>query len=240
MSTTGKPTVLITGASRGIGAALCDRFQEAGWRVAACARSLPDRPSVELPLVCDVSQPDQVRLAVATAAAHLGGFDAVINNAGLAGSNPLEPGTSDDLWRQIIDVNLHGTYYVTKAALPHLRDGTGRLIQIASVLALKGVPDQTAYCAAKHGVLGLTRALAHALAPRRITANAICPGWVKTEMASGRSRELGVSEADLARGVPLGRFLETDEVARLALYLAGPHAAMITGQALTIDGGTLA
>jgi NAD(P)-dependent dehydrogenase (short-subunit alcohol dehydrogenase family) len=170
----------------------------------------------------------------------LGRLDALICNAGLAGSNSLDPDASDELWHRILDVNLHGTYHFCKHAAPHLPDRTGRIINVASVLALKGVPDQTAYCAAKHGVLGFTRALALALAPRGITVNAICPGWTRTEMARERMRELGLTEEALKAGVPLGRMIEPAEVAELALYLASPRAGGITGQALTLDGGALA
>jgi NAD(P)-dependent dehydrogenase (short-subunit alcohol dehydrogenase family) len=97
-----------------------------------------------------------------------------------------------------------------------------------------------AYCAAKHGVVGFTRALSHAVASRGITVNAICPGWTRTEMAAGRMRELGLTEKDLAASMPIGRMIEPAEVASLALYLSGPAAAGITGQALTLDGGSLA
>jgi NAD(P)-dependent dehydrogenase (short-subunit alcohol dehydrogenase family) len=234
-----KPTVLVTGASRGIGAAIASLFHDEGWRVASFSRTPIHSPKIELPIVCDITDPAQIRDSVGRVAERFGSLDALINNAGLAGSNPLEPGTSDELWHRIIDVNLHAPYHVTKSCLPLLKDGQGRIIQIASVLALKGVPDQTAYCAAKHGLLGFTRALAQAVAPRGITVNAVCPGWVRTEMAKGRSVELGLTEEALARGVPLGRFLEPEEIARFALFLTRPEAAMITGQALTIDGGVL-
>ncbi|MFT3771672.1 MAG: SDR family oxidoreductase [Minicystis sp.] len=144
------------------------------------------------------------------------------------------------LWHQIIDVNLHGTYHVCKHALPHLPDGRGRIINISSILGVKGVSDQTAYCTSKHAVIGLTRSLAHLAAPRRITVNALCPGWVRTEMAEERMREIGVTEADFKHTVPLGRFIEPGEVADLAIYLVSEAASGITGQALLIDGGTSA
>jgi NAD(P)-dependent dehydrogenase (short-subunit alcohol dehydrogenase family) len=232
---------MITGASRGIGEALVEGFKGRGFRVAACARGEISTPHADLAFPCDVSRPDQVRAGVAHVVERFGRIDALINNAGKAGTNSLSPEDSDDLWHEIIDVNLNGTYYFTKHVLPHLpSDGTGRIINIASVLALKGVPDQTAYCAAKHGVLGFTRALSHHVAPRRITVNAICPGWVRTEMARGRMKELGMTEASLEAGVPLNRFIEPREVAELALYLASDAGAGITGQALTMDGGFLA
>src|SRR5207248_2087725 len=102
---------------------------------------------------------------------------------------------------------------MSKHVLPHLPDRDGRIVNIASVLARRGVPDQTAYCAAKHGVLGFTRALAQAAAPRAITVNAVCPGWTRTDMAHGRLQALGMDEAALGRSVPIGRFIEPEEVA---------------------------
>jgi NAD(P)-dependent dehydrogenase (short-subunit alcohol dehydrogenase family) len=130
--------------------------------------------------------------------------------------------------------------YFAKYALPHLPDGSGRIVNVGSVLSLRGVPDQVAYSAAKHGVLGLTRALAHLAAPRRITVNCLCPGWTRTEMAEGRMDELGLSAEQIAASVPIGRIVEPDEVASLALYLLSDAAAAITGQALLVDGGSLA
>jgi NAD(P)-dependent dehydrogenase (short-subunit alcohol dehydrogenase family) len=115
-------------------------------------------------------------------AARFGRIDALVNNAGLAGENSLDAAATDDFWHQVIGVNLNGTYFMSKAVLPHLGAG-GRIVNIASVLGLKGVPDQTAYCAAKHGVVGFTRALSHAVAARGITVNAICPGWTRTAKA---------------------------------------------------------
>lgn len=230
----------ITGGSRGIGAALISRFKDAGFQIAACARTPIRSPKVDLALSCDVADPAQVEQAVAAALSAFGRLDCVINNAGQAGANSMRPEDSDALWHRIIDVNLHGTYYVSKRALPHLPDRTGRIINIASVLALKGVPDQTAYCAAKHAVLGFTRSLAHLTAARGITVNAICPGWTRTAMADGRMQDLSLTREQLESGVPIGRMIEPEEVAELALYLSGPAAAGITGQALTIDGGALA
>lgn len=230
----------ITGGSRGIGAAMIRRFKEAGYQIAACARTPIRSPQVELALRCDVAEPAQVSQAVADAVTAFGRLDCVINNAGLAGANSMGPEDDDALWHRIINVNLHGTYYVSKQALPHLPDGTGRIINIASVLALKGVPDQTAYCAAKHAVLGFTRSLSRLTAPRGITVNAICPGWTQTEMFEGRMQDLNLTREQLAAGVPIGRIIEPEEVAELALYLASPAAGGITGQALTIDGGSLA
>jgi NAD(P)-dependent dehydrogenase (short-subunit alcohol dehydrogenase family) len=233
------PVVFVTGASRGIGASLVQRFHRGGFSVAACARSPIESPHVDLALECDVKNADQVKRCVTSIIERFGRLDVVINNAGLAGTNSLDPADDDSFWHEVMGVNLHGTYYVCKQALPHLPDGRGRIVNISSVLGLKGVGDQTAYTTAKHGVIGFTRALAQFAAPRRITANAICPGWTRTAMAEGRMREIGLDEAALGRSVPLGRMLEPDEVAEFAFYLASESAGGITGQALVIDGGTL-
>jgi len=239
--TSEKKVVLVTGGSRGMGLEMVRRFQEAGYRVAACATTEEGarKSGADFAFACDVSNRDAVKAGIAGILRALGRLDVVVNNAGLAGTNSLDASDDDSFWNQIIDVNLNGTYYVAKYALPHLPQG-GRIINIASVLALKGVPDQTAYCAAKHGVLGFTRALAHAAAPRRITVNVVCPGWTRTDMAFGRMSELGMTEESLKTSVPLGRFIETREIADLVLYLASDSAGGITGQSFTIDGGVLA
>ncbi|MCF6274557.1 MAG: SDR family oxidoreductase [Robiginitomaculum sp.] len=134
---------------------------------------------------------------------------------------------------------MHGTYNVIQSALAHMPDN-GRIINIASVLGLRGVPDQPAYCASKHAVVGLTRSLALRLAPRKITVNAVCPGWVKTDMSAKRAHELAVSTDALGHGVPLGRMALPEEVANLVHYIASDAARMITGQTLTLDGGATA
>ena len=233
------PVVFVTGASRGIGAAIVTRFFRGGFVVAAGARSRIDSPDVALALECDVQDVVSVKRCIKEILERFGRLDVVVNNAGLAGTNSLEPEDDDSFWHEVMGVNLHGTYYVSKHALPHLPDGRGRIINISSVLGLKGVADQTAYTTAKHGVIGFTRALAHYAAPRRITVNAICPGWTRTAMAEGRMRDLGLDEAALARSVPLGRIIEPAEVAELAFQLAGESMGGITGQAIVIDGGSL-
>lgn len=239
---TSQKVILITGGSRGMGLAMVKRFQKEGYRVAACSTTEQGAQSsgADFAFACDVSDRNSVKSGIAATLKSLGRVDALINNAGLAGTNVLDPSDDDSFWEKIIDVNLNGTYYMAKYVLPHLPDRTGRIINIASVLALKGVPDQTAYCAAKHGVLGFTRALSHAVASRGITVNVICPGWTRTDMAFGRLGELGMSEASLKTSVPLGRFIEPEEIAGLAVYLASDAASGITGQSFTIDGGVLA
>lgn len=238
-----KKVVFVTGGSRGIGKAIVEKFQSQGWIVAACATTEKGAQAsgADLGIACNVGDAKNVRAAITKIIASFGRLDAVINNAGTAGNNSLHPDDNDDAWHQLININLNGTYFVSKYALPHLPDNKGRIINISSILGLRGVPNATAYCAAKHGVLGFTKALSHDAAHRGITVNAICPGWVRTDMAHERMREIGISEINLATSVPLGKFIEPEEVADLAYYLVSSVGATnITGQTFTIDGGTLA
>jgi NAD(P)-dependent dehydrogenase (short-subunit alcohol dehydrogenase family) len=234
-------SVLVTGGSRGIGLAIVARFKAEGWRVAACARALEHLAEcpADFKFACDVTDPDSVRDGIAAVVREFGAIDALVNSAGLAGSNPLDPESDDALWHRVIDVNLNGTYYVTKHAFPHIADG-GRIVNIGSQLSHTGVADQTAYSAAKHAVLGFTRAFAHHAAGRSVTVNAVCPGWVRTDMARGRWQELNIDAEEAAAEVPLGRIVEPAEVAALVHFLASDEAGAITGQAFNIDGGALA
>jgi NAD(P)-dependent dehydrogenase (short-subunit alcohol dehydrogenase family) len=224
---------VVTGGTRGIGATIADRLAGEGFRVIVAARRAPANAMHECRL-CDVTDAASV-MALFSA---LPRVDALVNGAGLAGGNTLDG--DDALWHAIISANLHGTYYCCKAAVPLLPDGSGRIVNIASVLGLRGVPDQTAYCAAKHGVVGFTRALALALAPRGITVNAVCPGWVDTDMARQRFAELGITAEAAAAGVPTGRIVTPAEVADTVAWLLQPAAGSITGHALPIEGGSLA
>jgi NAD(P)-dependent dehydrogenase (short-subunit alcohol dehydrogenase family) len=225
---------VVTGGTRGIGRAIAARLAGDGYRVITAARRVPATHDGEFRL-CDVTDPAAVR----TLFGGLPRVDALINSAGLAGANTLA-GDDDALWHAIIAANLHGTYYCCKAALGRLPDNSGRIVNIASVLGLRGVADQTAYCAAKHGVVGFTRSLALALAPRGITVNALCPGWVDTEMAGQRFDELGITREAAAADIPTGRIVAPAEVADAVAWLLRPEARNITGHALPIDGGGLA
>jgi len=226
--------VLVTGGGRGIGRAICAAFRGEGAEVIACGRGAPAEPLPDVRYeLCDVGDAAQVRRLFAG----LDRLDVLVNNAGTAGSNSLDPQASDDAWLGILNANLNGTYYCAKAALPLLPDGSGRIVNVASILGLRGAPDQTAYTAAKHGVVGFTRALALHLAPRRITVNALCPSWVDTRMAHERFAELGMEKAEADASTPTGRITTPEEVASACLWLCSTGAANVTGQAIALDGG---
>ena len=242
---------IVTGASRGIGEAIARRFAAEGARVLLAARDVAaiERIARELtaqnaeafPIVCDVTKETSILDVVAEAVRRFGGIDVLVNNAGLGGPTPLDDRdvAADEKWDAIVATNLTAVFRLTRAASPHLSRG-GRVINLSSVLGRFGVPGFAAYCASKHGVIGLTRALALELAPRDITVNAICPGWVETEMArQGFSRFGSVEKGReaAAKMAPLRRVLEPEEIAGLAAYLASEDARSVTGQAIVADGG---
>jgi NAD(P)-dependent dehydrogenase (short-subunit alcohol dehydrogenase family) len=246
---------LVTGASRGIGRAIASAYLEEGARVALLARDAAalenladawnrkDRRALALP--CDVSERDDVLRAVEGIETSWGKLHIVVNNAGISGRTPMDREDSDELWERILRTNLTGSYLVTRAALHLMSSGEGSVLNVSSVLGRFGVPGYAAYCTSKHGILGFTRALALELAPRRITVNAICPGWVETDMAVQGIRESAEAEGltpeefreRAIEDVPLKRFLDPAEVARLALYLTSEDAFAITGQTYNICGG---
>jgi 3-hydroxybutyrate dehydrogenase len=250
---------LITGGGRGIGRAVAFALAREGANVVVAARTreqvarvadeIEEECDVEtLPVVCDVSKRESVEQAFASATEIFGrGVDILVNNAGIAESAPLVK-TDDDLWQRHLAVNLTGTFYCTRAALPFmLENNWGRIINIASIAGKTGAPYIAAYTASKHGVLGLTRSVAMEVAAKGVTVNAICPGYVETEMTAHAVENIttktGKTEDEaldvLKRMSPQNRLVTPEEIAALALLLASEEGRGINGQAINVDGGSV-
>lgn len=250
---------LITGGGRGIGRAIALAFAREGAGIVVAARTLAQVEGVAqeitdqfhsktLPIACDVSDVKSVEAMFARTAEFFGrGVDILVNNAGIAESAPIGK-TDDDLWNRHLAINLSGSFYCTRAALPAMVErGWGRIINMASIAGKTGAPYIAAYSASKHGLLGLTRSTALEVAAKGITANAICPGYVDTEMTTrgvenitkktGRSAEEAMEA--IRRMSPQNRLVTSEEVAALALLLASEEGGAINGQAINVDGGSV-
>jgi NAD(P)-dependent dehydrogenase (short-subunit alcohol dehydrogenase family) len=223
--------VVVTGAAKGIGLAIAERLAAEGARLTLLDRDQP-RFDGATTRVVDISDREAVFAAFTEP------LDALVANAGIGGPN--HPGDGDR-FDDIVATNLYGTYWCARAAEPLLADG-GRIVVTSSILARIGVAGYTGYCASKAGLLGLTRALAAELAPRRIQVNAICPGWVNTDMAwqgldafDGMTREEAFASA--MQEVPLRRMSEPAEIAGTVAWLLSDDALGVTGQAIDHNNG---
>jgi 3-hydroxybutyrate dehydrogenase len=253
-----KRVALVTGGGTGIGLAIAQAYLREGARVAIASRNpahlqagakAAGAAGTELMTIeLDVTDRGAISKAVDSIAAQYGQIDILVNNAGISGRTPMAD-PDDSRWRDILATNLTGSYLCSQQVLRVMKDGQhGRIINMSSVLGRFGVPGYAAYCTAKHGILGFTKALALEVAARGITVNAICPTWVDTPMARQGINEtaavLHVSPEEFRRqavhAIPIQRMVEASEVAELAVYLASRAAAAITGQALNICGGVTA
>lgn len=250
MTDSRQQTVWITGGSRGIGACIAEQFTRAGYRVVLMARDsdVLRAASSRLGAVCepiDLAQHEALSAQTEALLMRHGCPDVLINNAGIAHSASLAA-TTDEQWQRTLDVNLSANFVLCRAILPKMRKrGRGRVIFIASNAGLAGYPYTSAYCASKHGVVGLMRGLAREYAEADLTVNAICPGFVETEMAVASIQRIaektGRSEAEARRSLeklnPQKRLIQPEEVAALTLFLCAEHARGIHGQAIAVDGG---
>jgi NAD(P)-dependent dehydrogenase (short-subunit alcohol dehydrogenase family) len=243
---------VVTGAGRGIGAAIAARLVAEGARVTLLSRtqSQLDRVASSLGAAArtacaDITDWQTMRLALERAALAFGPVDLLINNAGRAQSAPTER-APEELWHSMLAVNLTGTYYGIRSVLPGMFERNfGRIVNVASTAGLRGYPYVAAYCAAKHGVIGLTRAIALEVARRNITVNAVCPGYTDTDLVhesianiektTGRSPD--EARAALTKSNPQGRLMQPEEVANAVAWLCLPGAEAITGQSIAVAGG---
>ncbi|HEU0012745.1 MAG TPA: SDR family NAD(P)-dependent oxidoreductase [Longimicrobium sp.] len=245
---------IITGGGRGIGLAIAGALAARGAHLTLTGRDAARLQEAASQLVlehgiraqgivCDVTDEEGVAGAFDRAAEALGPPYILVNNAGQAEGAPFAQ-TSRELWDRLIAVNLTGTFLCTRAVLPAMQAaGEGRIVNVASIAGLKGASHIAAYCASKHGVVGLTRALAAETARQGITANAVCPGYTDTDMsghavsalvAAGRSQEEALKM--MVRPMGIGRLIRPEEVAGAVAWLCSPEAAAVTGQAIVVAG----
>ena len=243
---------VITGGGTGIGAAIATTLADQGFSVTLMGRRLEPLQQLAESLgnnaqavACDVTDIDATAAAFSTACASFGVVDILVNNAGAAPTSPFHRLGADD-WRKVMAVNLDGVFNCTRQVIDAMLERrSGRIINIASTAAQRGYAYVSAYTAAKHGVLGLTRALALETANKGITVNAICPGYTDTDMTrrtlenirAATGRDLDAAHAELVRHNPQGRLVEPGEVAEAVAWLCEEASAAVTGQAIAIAGG---
>jgi len=243
MSTLQGKVAIVTGASRGIGAAIVKKLAADGATVVACARSIETCEGAALCLKVDVSDSAQVDACVKTTLEKFGKVDILVNNAGIT-KDGLLMRMSDDDWDQVVDINLKGTFLFTRAvARPMMKnksaDGVqlgGSIINITSVVGLTGNAGQANYTASKGGIVALTKTTAKELGSRNVRCNAIAPGFIESKMTESLSEEIRKSCMD---SIPLRRFGQVEDIAKAVSWLAGEDSSYVTGQVISVNGGMI-
>jgi len=240
------PVAVVTGAGRGIGRVVALTLAERGYRVAANDLAEPEATVGELreagatvlALPGDVSDEEAVRGMVRTVVDGFGRIDVLVNNAGVSLITPAEETTLSD-WRRVLEVNLTGPFLTCREfGKAMLEQGSGSIVNISSVAGLVGIADRAAYNASKHGLVGLTRTLAAEWGGRGVRANAVCPGWVKTEMDEEDQAGSGYADSDIEGRTPMARFARPEDIARAVAFLADPEqSGYVNGHTLSVDGG---
>ncbi len=233
-------TVLVTGGTRGIGAAICKAFQDAGYKVAAnyahndkVAESFSKETGIPV-YKWDVGHPDECAAGAEKVTDEVGGIEILVNNAGIIRDSMFHKMPFDN-WQAVIETNLNSCYAMTKAVIGDMREKKfGRIVNVSSINAQDGQLGQTNYSAAKAGILGFTKALARETATKGITVNAIAPGYIRTDMTSDIPDKIMQAIVDK---IPVGRLGEPEEIARAVLFLAADEAGFITGETLSVNGG---
>ncbi len=243
----GRPgrTVLVTGSSRGLGRAMAEEFAACGYRVAVhfvSSRAQADEVVAGIRAAggeaaafgADVASSEACQRLVKEVIEHFGSLEVLVNNAGIT-RDTLALRMKDEDWGAVLDTNLSGAFYLSRAALRGmLRSGAGRIVNVASVVGIRGNVGQANYVAAKAGLIGLTKALAREYATKGVTVNAVAPGFIESDMTAALSDE--VRDAYL-REIPAGRFGTPGDVAKVVAFLASDAAAYVNGQTVVVDGG---
>ena len=239
---------LVTGASRGIGAVIARRLAEAGVKVGVNYLSSPESAEEVVSSIIsaggeallvegDVAQEEPAKSTIQQVVSHWGRIDILVNNAGINRDRLLLRMNTDD-WDQVIQVDLRGAFLCTRFVMPHLiKQRSGRIVNISSVVGISGNPGQANYAAAKAGLIGFTKSVAREVAARNVTVNALAPGYIATGMVEKLSE--AAREKILSR-IPMGRFGVAEDVSEAVVFLCSNGASYITGEVLTIDGGMIA
>ena len=254
-------TAIVTGSSSGIGLGIAEQFAKAGMNVVMNGIEEPEQVASEVERLnglgdgnvvyspANMMKPDDIRAMVAMAEETFGGTDVLVNNAGIQFVSPIDE-FPEEKWDAIIAINLSSAFHTTKAALPGMKaKGWGRVINLASAHGLVASPFKSAYVAAKHGILGMTKTVALEVAEEGITVNAICPGYVWTPLVERQipdtAKARGLTEEEVIKDVlltaqPTKKFVTVEQLGGLALFLCSDDAASITGTSLPVDGGWVA